>query len=57
MAILDDWDQQIISMFAKGIADPVTRKVLNAYIQTQKATAKTVKLEEVIRMARACKDD
>jgi hypothetical protein len=44
-------------MFAKGIADPVTRKVLNAYIQTQKATAKTVKLEEVIRMARACEDD
>jgi hypothetical protein len=56
MAIPDAWDQSVVSMFARGIKDAVTREVLNAYTRLQ-ATSKTVKLDEVIRVARACEDD
>lgn len=31
IAIPDKWDQSVVSMFARGIADPMTRKVLSAY--------------------------
>lgn len=34
----------------------MTRKVLNAYIQAQKAMSKMVKIKELICMARACED-
>ncbi|KAH3057053.1 hypothetical protein KXW16_004976 [Aspergillus fumigatus] len=57
MSIPDDWGQSVGSMFARGLSDPMTRKVLNAYIQAQKAMSKTVKIEELIRMARACEDE
>lgn len=57
MSILDDWGQSVGLMFAWGLLDPMTRKVLNAYIQAQKAMSKMVKIEELIRMARACEDE
>lgn len=57
LSIPDDWNQTVITMFTRGLSDSVTRRVLNAHVQSQKAISKTVTLDKVIRMAKACEND